>query len=652
MKIRKSSKIKVHLLVLAVLMFQFLTGCVKRPEAPPPEIKNVNSRTENTLYSFENDGSLEKWKFYGGEWKSEKNKKTGNTYLTQANKDSVTFCKGLATDFTFSDFDLSVKIRPISGEDDQTGGVIFRAKDFDNGYMARINGQRDNLRLYKFTNGKRRYPPIEAVPLENAPPLSAWTTLNISCKGDKIRVGVNGKYLIDIQDDSYKSGMVGLLTKNDSKTDFDDLIITPDGSVSAAADISVPKEETPVFKKRAVPTREEILALYKIPLPENSDETQKKTNEALKKAMVFLVQNQSKNNFSWGNTYSVGVTALALQGLCRNSPTWRSLKNSETKRVVDYLLGHLQASGAIYDVNEGMANYCTSIALSTLSMLNQGELDEYVSQLQKFLLNNQNDSTEGLTEKNKMFGGSSYGPGDGDGADLSLTAFSIEALHDSNLPPDHPYWAKVRVFLKRCQGLHIVNDLVQESKFPEENKTFVIPNDGGFTYGPVRTKASVNKKRNDGKLEVPTYGSMTYQGLKSLIYAGVSKNDIRVKAAWDWISSHYTLENNPGLGVKGRENEGQQGLYYYYLTMAKCLDAFGEEVILDSSGKKHFWRRELVSKLLEKQRKDGSWVNLLDRRWQEKDPLLTTSYVLSTLAICMKNWDRLKEAEKGQQKND
>ena len=89
-------------------------------------------------------------------------------------------------------------------------------------------------------------------------------------------------------------------------------------------------------------------------------------------------------------------------------------------------------------------------------------------------------------------------------------------------------------------------------------------------------------------------------GLKSFLYANVAKDDPRVKAAFDWIRSHYTLEENPGMGL--------QGLFYSYHTFAKALYAYGDDLIKDNSGKEYNWRNDLVEKLVEIQADDGSWV--------------------------------------------
>ena len=118
---------------------------------------------------------------------------------------------------------------------------------------------------------------------------------------------------------------------------------------------------------------------------------------------------------------------------------------------------------------------------------------------------------------------------------------------------------------------------------------------------------------------------MSYAGLKSMIYAGLKKDDPRVKAAVTWLRKNYTLNANPGLG--------DQGLYYYYHTMAKTLSALGEKTFEDNDGNKHDWRAELVAALSERQNADGSWVNK-NNRWLESDANLVTGYVLLTLSYC------------------
>lgn len=114
--------------------------------------------------------------------------------------------------------------------------------------------------------------------------------------------------------------------------------------------------------------------------------------------------------------------------------------------------------------------------------------------------------------------------------------------------------------------------------------------------------------------------------MRSFLYAGVSKDDPRVKGAVDWIRRHYTLDENPGMG--------QAGLYYYYHTFAKAMQALGANQFEDAKGVKHDWRRELFEALKKRQRDDGSFANMGDRTFGESDPNLATAFALLTLSYC------------------
>jgi len=147
--------------------------------------------------------------------------------------------------------------------------------------------------------------------------------------------------------------------------------------------------------------------------------------------------------------------------------------------------------------------------------------------------------------------------------------------------------------------------------------------DGGFYYTCAASGESKAGETPNGGLR--SYGSMTYAGLKSMIYAGVGPDDPRVKAALEWIRKHYNLKSNPGMG--------NEGLYYYYHTFAKALDATGVDPVEDADGTKHEWRRELRDELLSRQRPDGSWINE-SSRWLEGEPSLVTGYALLALSYC------------------
>lgn len=118
---------------------------------------------------------------------------------------------------------------------------------------------------------------------------------------------------------------------------------------------------------------------------------------------------------------------------------------------------------------------------------------------------------------------------------------------------------------------------------------------------------------------------MTYAGFKSMIYAGLTKDDPRTKAALEWIRKHYSVTENPG--------EKDAGLYYYYDTFAAAMAASGLHEIVDDKGVSHNWRNDLIAELARRQNADGSWTNA-NRQWFENDPNLSTAFALKALSYC------------------
>ena len=139
-------------------------------------------------------------------------------------------------------------------------------------------------------------------------------------------------------------------------------------------------------------------------------------------------------------------------------------------------------------------------------------------------------------------------------ADLSNTAFLLDALKDCGAPPDDPAIQRALIFVSRCQNLESAHNT---TGFAAKNP------DGGFYYTCAVGGASMAGTTPNGGLR--SYGSMTYSGLTSLIYAGLQPDDPRVKAAVAWIRQNYDVRSNPGLG--------DAGLYYYYHVYAKALAA-------------------------------------------------------------------------------
>ena len=122
-------------------------------------------------------------------------------------------------DTSIKDGFVEVKFKPISGREDQAGGVIWRCKDADNYYIARANALEDNLTIYHTIKGKR----VSFKNVDTKVAYGAWHTLRVEFQGNKFAVIFDGHKLIEATDDSFPdAGKVGLWTKADSVTLFDD----------------------------------------------------------------------------------------------------------------------------------------------------------------------------------------------------------------------------------------------------------------------------------------------------------------------------------------------------------------------------------------------------------------------------------------------
>jgi squalene-hopene/tetraprenyl-beta-curcumene cyclase len=190
------------------------------------------------------------------------------------------------------------------------------------------------------------------------------------------------------------------------------------------------------------------------------------------------------------------------------------------------------------------------------------------------------------------------------------------------------------VYLSRVQNRSETNKFT----VTKEGREIVSGNDGGAVYAPGFSMAG-EAKRPDGKFEPRSYGSVTYALLKCLLFSGVKVDDPRVQAAVGWLERNYTVDRNPGReSADDPAKAGQEGFYYYLLTMSRAAaeyeKATGREwKPKDLSGQTHEWRKEVAGKLASLQKSDGSWKNDVDR-WEEADPVIVTGYALQTLAIC------------------
>ncbi len=326
------------------------------------------------------------------------------------------------------------------------------------------------------------------------------------------------------------------------------------------------------------------------------------------RGIQFLVKQQAPDG-SIGAQMGIGPTALATLGLLRNG---RAVNDPQVAKGLKYLEEFTQESGGIHAPGTFISNYETCVAIVCFQQANADHrYDKTIRQAEAFVRGVQWTEAKGKEKSDVWYGGSGYGGRSR--PDLSNTAFLIETLRRCGAGPNDPAIQKALVFVSRCQNLESAHNTTQFA---------AKVNDGGFYYTCAVDQAKVPNSAEGG---LRSYGSMGYSGLKSMIYAGLTRDDPRVKAALAWIRKHYDVKSNPG--------QGDAGLFYYYHTFAKALDVLGDDLIEDAAGVRHAWRRELAEELARRQQPDGSWVNT-NARWQEGDPNLTTTFAVLALSYC------------------
>lgn len=155
-----------------------------------------------------------------------------NKILAQTDADSTRsrFPVALLADLTVTNLDLSVRFKPISGRVDQAAGLVWRYQNPDNYYIVRANALEDNVVLYKVQGGRRTDLPVKGegrtYGKKSTVPAGQWSTLRLVASGPLFEVYFNGSKLYEVEDGTFSgSGKVGVWTKADSVTQFDDLTV-------------------------------------------------------------------------------------------------------------------------------------------------------------------------------------------------------------------------------------------------------------------------------------------------------------------------------------------------------------------------------------------------------------------------------------------
>jgi squalene-hopene/tetraprenyl-beta-curcumene cyclase len=380
-----------------------------------------------------------------------------------------------------------------------------------------------------------------------------------------------------------------------------------------------------------------------------------KAEAVIAKAAKFLRSRQDKATGGWslpvadkdGKVQPVlpAITGLVLIGLL-DDPTADKKKDETIDSAVKFLLKYQQPDGGIYD--KILPCYNTAISVSALSRVNTPQAKAAVERGVTFLKSLQwseasdgkvgaGDASKSVSRDHPFYGGVGYGKhGRPDSSNLAMF---MQALQDAGVSPQDEAVKRALVFLQRTQ----MDDRINSEKYAKGSRQ------GGFVYSTVENAESVESRPGQseaGNIEetlsdgtvasrLRAYGSMTYAGFKTLIYAELPKDDQRVASAMGWIRRNYTVDENPGIGAAGQ--------YYYYLTFSRALRAFGEPTIktltpkgehTGTTGERN-WRADLINKLASMQNEDGSFKSI-EKRWMEANPDLITAYALESLCEAMR----------------
>lgn len=350
--------------------------------------------------------------------------------------------------------------------------------------------------------------------------------------------------------------------------------------------------------------------------PEMEPTLKNEIQSAIDRSLDWLAAKQ-KEDGTWSNELFPALTAL---------PTWTFVrsdypkKNTIVSNAVEYLLGSVQPDGGIYQKASGrrgggMSNYNTAIAMTVLHSLGDPDLAPIILNARSFVAQGQ------VTGDDMYDGGFGYEVSSQKPyADLMNTLQVLEAMrYTADIEEKRPEGEK-RATVDWEAAAKFVTKLQNDPNATNEHA-------GGFAYGPGESKAG-EEEGEDGTVTLRSFGSMTYSGLLAMIYAGVDRDDPRVRSAFEWATRHWTVEENPGMG--------SQGYFFFLNVLSRSLNAYGAEWIPQGDSDKPLnWRRETALRLVRNQRIDpetgnGYWVNDDGRFW-ERDQILVTAY--SVLAL-------------------
>lgn len=336
--------------------------------------------------------------------------------------------------------------------------------------------------------------------------------------------------------------------------------------------------------------------------------------KVVSQGLAYLRETGQESDGSFSPRMGSGITSLAVTAALRHEVP---LDDPLVAQGLKALEGYVKPDGGIYGSGR-LKNYETCVAIMCLVEANRragdGRYDETLAHAESFIRGLQIGQAGDVKPDDQEFGGVGYSGKER--PDLSNTSYLIEALVALGAPDNDPALQRALAFVSRCQNLEGHGN---DTPFAGKVK------DGGFYYViPTENVDPTTSERYTPNGGLRSYGSMTYAGFKSLVYAGLTKDDARAKAALEWIAKNYSVKQNPG--------QGTAGLFYYYNTFGAAL-AVSKLAQVETEEGERDWRKDLAQELTRTQRADGSWANK-NRQWFENDANLCTAFALLSLACC------------------
>jgi squalene-hopene/tetraprenyl-beta-curcumene cyclase len=320
---------------------------------------------------------------------------------------------------------------------------------------------------------------------------------------------------------------------------------------------------------------------------------------------------------------SAAVTGLVIRAFAQAGMQ----ADPAVRRGTERMLTLIKPGGKLDpDPSGGLGSYVASCGVLALAALDDPAQSEDLRALVAWLKQAQWDQGEGVRPEHDWFGGVGYGRNGR--PDLSNTQMMLEALHESGAGAGDAAVQRALAFVARCQNRKVDGAPEWAMRGSDDGGfVYTVANGGESFASEVAGEGRYGERLPADTRSLRSYGSMTYAGYKSMLFAGLGRDDPRVQAALEWMRRHYTLDQNPGLGL--------QGLFYYRTALSRALLAGGIDRLRDATGTEHDWRSELIRTLVSCQRPDGSWVNAEDR-WMESHPDLVTAYALLAIQEAIK----------------